>query len=269
MVNQVWTIGEFHVLRAVVRPEGDDEPERENVAVELAKKAGVLVPDLVVTDSSCTLLDRPYTIYERARGVLLGSIDADPQGFERVYEELGREVAKIFSIEVPEGDVPKLHPHEPWDMADTVKRTVDAGHLSGAELTRIERLAARLERPEPDSFGFIHADIHPWNLFVDPDTGSLTGIIDWGDASWSDPAIEFASMPLVAIPAMFRGFRQAGGRVDEDLVARSLRRGLGLALWEVRGLTEDLYLRQWWRMAFTSWVEFADEVERLQEVLNR
>ena len=48
----------------------------------------------------------------------------------------------------------------------------------------------------------IHMDIHPWNVFVDPERDELTAIIDWGDASWGDPALEFASMPMQAMPAM-------------------------------------------------------------------
>lgn len=38
----------------------------------------------------------------------------------------------------------------------------------------------------------IHRDLGPEHILCDPETGRLTGIIDWGDAWIGDPAIDFA-----------------------------------------------------------------------------
>jgi len=100
-------------------------------------------------------------------------------------------------------------------------------------------------------------------MFADPDTRELTAIIDWGDAAWGDPAIEFASMPLVALREMFEGYEEAGGQVDRHLVARSLHLGIGLALWELRDLDPVRFNRQWWRMSPGGW----DDVWRAVDAL--
>jgi hypothetical protein len=34
-------------------------------------------------------------------------------------------------------------------------------------------------KPQDDGFFLAHTDLHPSNIFVDPQTGSITGIIDW------------------------------------------------------------------------------------------
>jgi aminoglycoside 2''-phosphotransferase len=42
----------------------------------------------------------------------------------------------------------------------------------------------------------IHNDIDERNVLADPDTGELTGVIDWGNVMIGDPAVDFAG-PLV------------------------------------------------------------------------
>ncbi len=43
---------------------------------------------------------------------------------------------------------------------------------------------------------FIHGDFMPDNLIVDPESGSLLGIIDWGNATLGDPALDFISLVM-------------------------------------------------------------------------
>jgi aminoglycoside phosphotransferase (APT) family kinase protein len=38
--------------------------------------------------------------------------------------------------------------------------------------------------------------------------GSLLSIIDWGDAGWGDPAMDFAWMPLEAVPLALGGYME-------------------------------------------------------------
>lgn len=43
----------------------------------------------------------------------------------------------------------------------------------------------------------VHNDLWAEHILVDPRSGSVSGIIDWGDAVISDPAVDFASVYLV------------------------------------------------------------------------
>ncbi|TVR02674.1 MAG: hypothetical protein EA403_08080 [Spirochaetaceae bacterium] len=52
---------------------------------------------------------------------------------------------------------------------------------------------------------FIHGDIHPMNVMCSS-AGELLAIIDWGDAGWGDPFLDFAGIPFDHIPAALEGY---------------------------------------------------------------
>jgi aminoglycoside phosphotransferase (APT) family kinase protein len=47
------------------------------------------------------------------------------------------------------------------------------------------------------------------NVMCSP-AGELMAIIDWGDAGWGDPALDFAGIPLDAIPFAQEGYESEG-----------------------------------------------------------
>ena len=46
--------------------------------------------------------------------------------------------------------------------------------------------------PDPTITALCHNDLGTEHLLVDPATGTITGIIDWGDAAITDPAYDLA-----------------------------------------------------------------------------
>jgi aminoglycoside 2''-phosphotransferase len=40
----------------------------------------------------------------------------------------------------------------------------------------------------------IHGDLAPEHILCNPEAGSITGVIDWGDACLGDPALDFAGL---------------------------------------------------------------------------
>ena len=249
MVNEAWMLDDRFVLRITILEDAADEADREAWVVPIARAAGVRSPELIVADTSRSLVEFPYTIYERAMGELLGHLPSDPAEFLPTYRELGREMALLHTIEIPEDDRPRLHKSFTYvDIAKVVKMR-ECGKINAVEACEIENWIVRLNELIGDRSrrAFLHQDIHPWNLFVDPETKQLTAIIDWGDAAWGDPAGEFSSMPLTAMPEMFVGYEEAGGIIDESMKARALIFGLGLEMWELRELDPGRFSRQWWR----------------------
>jgi aminoglycoside phosphotransferase (APT) family kinase protein len=122
----------------------------------------------------------------------------------------------------------------------------------GKALTRIHSVPvaaahqAGLTAPEWDHYEglptFLHLDFRGNNILVDPASGRLSGIIDWGNAAIGDPALDF--MWLV----IWRGwpFAQAvlesyGGRVDDDFIQRVRQKAQFQAALSNTGL--DLTLR--------------------------
>lgn len=247
MVNEAWLLDGKFVLRITIEAQAFDEAEREAFVVPLARAAGVLTPDLIAVDTTQELVNAPYTIYERAEGELLGSLDTDPNLFEEAYRETGRQFALIHSIDVPEADRHRLHRSFEYDSDKQLLKALNEGKLleDRAEIEKWERRLADLHG-EPSQYVFLHQDVHPWNMFVSGK--SLTAIIDWGDAAFGDRAGEFASMPYCAVRPMFEGYKEAGGSLDESALARSLHCGLALAIWEARALEVERFRRQWWRL---------------------
>lgn len=69
----------------------------------------------------------------------------------------------------------------------------------------------------------------PTNVIVR--SGEYAAIIDWGDAGWDDPALDFAYIPLRAVPAALGGYREVAALDGDDgAEARILWDHLGLAL---------------------------------------
>ena len=78
-----------------------------------------------------------------------------------------------------------------------------------ATARRVERLAEELGSwaAEPIGIRFIHDDVSPMNIMC-ATAGELLAIIDWGDAGWGDPSLDFAAMPLAAVPDAIEGHEE-------------------------------------------------------------
>src|SRR5439155_20941563 len=86
---------------------------------------------------------------------------------------------------------------------------------------------------------FMHGDTQATNLLVSTDLLSADrlryeAIIDWGSAALGDAALDFAGVPLRAVPHMLAGHREVAPLDgDETMEARVVWRHLQLALWSL------------------------------------
>jgi aminoglycoside phosphotransferase (APT) family kinase protein len=103
----------------------------------------------------------------------------------------------------------------------------------GRALTRVHAVAvdaarrAGLREVEWDDSGYagplclVHGDFRAGNIIVDPASGRLAGVIDWGNAAVGDPALDFAALVRWRGWAfMHRALAAYGLRVDGDLLDR-------------------------------------------------
>jgi hygromycin-B 7''-O-kinase len=245
MENHIWALGDEYVLRIPLR--GDPAGMVvEALTVPVAREAGVRTPDLVVFDETRELTDDVYTIYERAPGHTLGTLDCDLRDMHLLLRDLAEDIVKLHHLPNP-GD--KLQPYHPEDSRHDFKRIVDTGRLSVADADTLEKwldaLRPALEH-RPHAV-FTHNDLHPWNLMAETDPLRLGGILDWSDCVWGDPAFDLIGLPLPLTISLTELYRDAGGYADEHLEARILWCWLDLALWEVADLDASVYRRCWWR----------------------
>ncbi len=286
MVNEAWAIGDGHILRIVMEgrdPVCDTEAPREAVVVPLLNRAGVTTPRLVAADME--FAPRPYTIYERAPGELIGFSAHSYGHYEKAWRQLGRDYVALHSVAVTDAMTAHVTPAEAVDVAKWVGKAFDKNAITRADADDIVWTAAKwalIGGPMPAPC-LVHNDVHPWNLMGDPATGRLTAILDWGDASLGDRARDFAMMPLQCVPAMLEGYRESSlqtaslegsGQGDrtlgttsvegsQSLVARALVVGLSVALFEVRTPEMSEFDRRWWRMPPGGWPEMKSLVAEL------
>jgi aminoglycoside phosphotransferase (APT) family kinase protein len=267
MINEAWRVGD-HVVRINRTAEGRPETEREIATAPLVAAGGVRTPALVAGDTSGAFVPRAYTVYRRVEGVLLADHGGDPGALEATFHALGRELARIAAVDVAGIDpAGPIQPHPNGDARRSVQRAIDAGRIDPSEarelLPWLDELAAAVDRAPPPRSTFLHHDIHPWNVLVDPVTGELAAIIDWGNACTGDPALDFQVMPLQALPAMLGGYRDAGGPLDPGFVLRAVWTGIEIAGWEVRELDAAIFDRRWWRHPPGGWREHRALADRL------
>ncbi|GAA3528639.1 phosphotransferase family protein [Amycolatopsis ultiminotia] len=140
-----------------------------------------------------------------------------------------------------------------WDKQLAASRTRD--------LPELVRLGERLGRAVPggQSPAIVHGDYRLDNVVVSPDTGRVTGVLDWEMATLGDPLTDLASMvmwwdgmsrldsPVAAVPGETPGF--AGSELLIDRYAESgrdlteLSWYLGFACYKIAVIFEGIHFR--------------------------
>ncbi|GAA3249528.1 phosphotransferase family protein [Nonomuraea helvata] len=215
VANHVFLLGDDLVLRIPRTKQFLPDLVKEAEVIPAALRAGVRTPEVVAFDDSCSVVDVPYMLLARAPGVDLTSLDLPSATAGRVFRQVGRELAELHRLTPATAPDLRAVPVEdgtadPWALTDHL---LVAGWID-TEAARwltgwFDRLSAHLPADPP--LVLVHGDLAPQNLLVSPETGRLNGIVDWGDAQWADPAVDFAKVPLTGIPAMLDGYRQETG----------------------------------------------------------
>jgi hypothetical protein len=68
---------------------------------------------------------------------------------------------------------------ERWRKVQEEYLTYDEALIQWKIHLYLSSLLPSYVKPQADGFFLAHTDLHPLNIFVDPQTGSITGIIDW------------------------------------------------------------------------------------------
>jgi aminoglycoside phosphotransferase (APT) family kinase protein len=235
MANTIYALGEDLILRVPGNhPSAVAQTLTESVAVPVARKLGLQTPALRVFDASLEVLDRPFTIYERVHGNTLGLLDLEPSQIPETYRTVGHELATLHANALELDDpLGKLdHPGYEQPRA-TLEQLATGRFLSTSDARWLNTWLDALEPAtlEPIKHKFLHNDIHDMNIMVNPEDHSYLAIIDWGNAGWGDPAIEFRIASIQAVPFMLEGYRSVIPLEHEETAeARILWDQLGLAL---------------------------------------
>ncbi|HEY0621339.1 MAG TPA: aminoglycoside phosphotransferase family protein [Kribbella sp.] len=236
VANRAFVLGDGLFLR-IPRAEAFAGDLRKEVAIiPVARAAGVRTPAIVDFDATRTLIDAPYLVVERVHATDLSTTQA--AGHE-LWQELGSQVALLHGVsqETPFEGVE--HDDGGGDPRPTVERLATDGYLDAGTanwlLAWFDRLARRFPQDEPHVL--LHGDLAPQNLLVED--GHLGALIDWGDAAWGPPGMEFAKLPLdqvaATLPSYNHQYRDQQGHNREGMEAAALWYHLS---WGLSGITK-------------------------------
>jgi aminoglycoside phosphotransferase (APT) family kinase protein len=235
--NAIYLVGSEHVLRVPrVAPPFVDAIRKESVAVPAARAAGVMTPALVAFDDSLDLLPVPYAIYERVHGEALGLLDLGPDDTPGVWRNVGRDLAILHEGVGEHGPVAGLECEPLPDPRPIPDELASAGYITSEEA---RWLSGWLDLLAPLALAslprrFRHGDLQTTNVMVRPSPPTYLALIDWGACGWGDAALDFAGIPLRAVPFVLEGYREVATLPeDETAEARILWRHLQIALYRL------------------------------------
>jgi aminoglycoside phosphotransferase (APT) family kinase protein len=105
------------------------------------------------------------------------------------------------------------------------------GRLPAGLAARVEALLREDDPPPPGFLRLCHSDLRPDHVLLSEDGRRMTGILDWSDLCFDDPAMDFAGLVLWGgRPFLERALSSYEGRVDDGLRARACRRAALSAL---------------------------------------
>jgi aminoglycoside phosphotransferase (APT) family kinase protein len=209
VANRIYATQDVILRVATDHPEAIADALTESIASPVARDAGILTPQLIAFDDSKTLVDRPFSLWERVHGETLGLWDLRPNIRESVWREVGQQIARLHdrvrSCPDPNGYLDT--PGRELRLDLVLMRFADSGHASSDVVREIEHLISDLNPFVWWGSGskcFVHNDLHEWNIMCGRQ-GGLLALIDWGDAGWGDPTLDFAAVPLDSISAALEG----------------------------------------------------------------
>lgn len=176
------------------------------------------VPAVLAWDDSCRVVPSPWFVMEHCPGVLLSELrtDLDPDDQQRIDAQLARHLAALHAITGPVfGRPDPTAVHDPtWSRAfgrlvdDLLADAVDADvplPLPAAAFT--ELVADRADALDVVEVPrLVHWDLWDTNVFVDPETLDVVGLIDFERVLWADPLVEAQFAGLRARTAIVEAY---------------------------------------------------------------
>jgi aminoglycoside phosphotransferase (APT) family kinase protein len=233
----------------------DTAPRRlakELLMLRAAADGGIPVPTVLLAKSSLP----GFLVLTMAEGHALSAVSP-----RVAWADAGRHLRRLHDLARPP-DIPQFNQTGGdwrefllWWTDRATRKVTSAGVLSPNEVRRLRSQLSMAFREIADpECRLLHGDCQPDHFFSEPRTGSLTALIDFGDASIGDPAWDFAVLTLrhpQRLGAALDGYRP-GSRLREHIrrwtpAYRTLR-SIGVVNWLAdNGLDygEDLeFLRQ-------------------------
>ncbi len=161
-------------------------------------------------------------IVDYVPGVPLAEIKSHPPGLLR---DLGKKLGQLTHA-LADFDHPAAHRDFHWDLQNGNRIITEFGGLIGNASLRELVLKCRCEPESELRRSVIHGDVNDYNVLVDPETLTISGVIDFGDMVYSytvgDLAIALAYVvlekndPRDAAREVIGGYTSKFGLLDNE-----------------------------------------------------
>ena len=231
--NTAWEVNGDDIILFAKRAEVAASQEMQRGLLDtLAPLLPVSIPHIDYIIRADALL-YPGIGYRKLPGIQLAKVAADRIEPERLAAQIGVFLTALHRF--------PLERAVRFGVPDTTPTTWRAQYF--AMLAALRTLFPRLAPPErartealfaaylddPAHFQFapvlLHRDLGSDHLLLDPHSGDLSAVIDWGDVSIGDPAQDFCGLPAAWLPALLASY---GGEIDVTFADRvAFYRSLG------------------------------------------
>ncbi len=180
--NEVHEVNHY-ILKVYVRPLWEEHYEKESRLYKTLQ-GRVLVPKVVVSDGSKTLIDKPYIIYEKIEGSPLGGqwhkLNNDQR--KKIISTLCEQLKAIRDSEPNPQLTPTGLTWQDKTIGEIEKhlKVVETRKLLSPKITNnIRRFIDRLKHVlKPQSLGLMYWDTHFDNIIIN-DKAKIVGLIDF------------------------------------------------------------------------------------------
>jgi aminoglycoside phosphotransferase (APT) family kinase protein len=220
----------------------------------LAPRLELKIPVPHFTGQPCPDFDWPFAGYSLVPGQTACAAQLSREQREALVLPLANMLKTLHSFPAEEAEALDLPPDRLKKVDLSLRKPQIFARLEQAMALGLLRhiapwqpflaaLPAETPPERPDCL--VHGDLYIRHLVVDA-SGALTGVIDWGDAHWGDPACDISVVYSVLPPETHARFWQCYGPVSPETLMLARMRALfhNLALLLYAADTQDLNLER-------------------------
>ena len=206
--NRIYATEDIVLRIATEHRDAVVDAQTESLAAPAAFAAGIMTPRLIAFDDSGRLLNGPYSIWERVHAETLGLANLTPSQRGDLWQQVGTQISHLHSkvVSCPDPNGYLDTPLRELSLDSGLQQLVESGHADEGTVREIRLLirdlSPYLSQTCPQLF--VHNDLHEMNIMCQ--AGQLRALLDWGDAGWGDPTLDFAAIPLDQISAARVGY---------------------------------------------------------------
>ncbi len=210
-------------------------PKRADVAASLARESALLaqlaprlplaVPDFRFLGHPGRTYPHPFVGFEKLQGTIGLEIEPSALPVAIVGATLGRFLRELHGF--AEAEARSLGVVRDDSLATSARRDealadlqIASAEVDSGELARWRKCLATPPPACEAPVCLVHNDLAAEHILLDA-SGRPTGVIDWGDAAFGDPAVDFAGLMHWAGEPLARAAFTAYGAVGDALLARA------------------------------------------------